>query len=72
MSHATLMLMEECVYLRILARRSRSSVLFGLVCLLPTFLAAPPLAVVLADAQTTALLAVVPLPVVLADAGPDT
>jgi hypothetical protein len=84
MSHATLMLMQECVYLRIRARRSRqsqvlqslangnwtSSVLFGLVCLLPTFLAARPLAVVLEDAQTTALLAVVSLPVVLADARP--
>ena len=42
----------------------------GLVCLLPTFLAAPPMAVVLADSKPTALLAVVSLAVVLADARP--
>ena len=46
------------------------SVLFGLVCLLPAFLAAPLLVVVLADARPATLLAVVSLPVVLADAHP--
>ena len=42
----------------------------GLVCLLPAFLAAPPLAVVLAESKPTALRAVVSSAVVLADARP--
>ena len=46
------------------------SYLKGLVCLLPAALAAPSMAVVLADSQPTALLAGVSLAVVLADARP--